>query len=125
MTKTIFITGASSGVGEATAKLFAAKGWNVVAASRPVGKFESGQKMLPLSLDVTDKEAIAEAIEKTRHRFGGVDVLVNDAGIGMGGPLEAVTDQQLRAVRVKLVEPGGVKTAFVHEWARTSQALQL
>jgi NADP-dependent 3-hydroxy acid dehydrogenase YdfG len=85
VTKTIFVSGASSGVGEATAKLFAAKGRNVVAASRSVGKFESGQKMLPLSLDVTDKEAIAEAIEKTRHRFGGVDVLVNNAGIGMGG----------------------------------------
>jgi NAD(P)-dependent dehydrogenase (short-subunit alcohol dehydrogenase family) len=186
MTKTIFVTGASSGVGEATARLFAAKGWNVVAASRSVGKFESGKKMLPLSLDVTDRAAIAEAVETTRHRFGGLDVLVNNAGIGLGGPLEAVTDRQLRAifdtnffgvammiqavvplmrrqksgtiinvtsitgrlglpfmspydatkfaveglsesllyelslfgVRVKLVEPGGVKTAFAHEWAR-------
>jgi NAD(P)-dependent dehydrogenase (short-subunit alcohol dehydrogenase family) len=186
MTKTILVTGASSGVGEATAKLFAAKGWNVVAASRSVGEFESGEKMFPLCLDVTDKAAIAEAVEKTRHRFGGLDVLVNNAGIGLGGPLEAVTDQQLRAifdtnffavatmiqavtplmrlqksgtiinvtsitgrlslplmspydatkfaveglsesllyelslfgVRVKLVEPGGVKTAFAHQWAR-------
>jgi NAD(P)-dependent dehydrogenase (short-subunit alcohol dehydrogenase family) len=186
MTKTVFVTGTSSGVGEATARLFATKGWNVAAASRSAGKFESGDKMLPLFLDVTDREAIAEAIEKTRHRFGGVDVLVNNAGIGLGGPLEAVTDQQLRkifdtnffgvaamiqavaplmrlqksgtiinvtsitgrlglpfmspydatkfaveglsesllyelslfGVRVKLVEPGGVKTAFAHPWAR-------
>jgi NAD(P)-dependent dehydrogenase (short-subunit alcohol dehydrogenase family) len=98
MTKTIFITGASSGVGEATARLFAAKGWNVVATSRSLGKFESAEKMLPLSLDVTDKAAIADAVEKTRRRFGGLDVLVNNAGIGLGGPLEAVTDQQLRAI---------------------------
>jgi NAD(P)-dependent dehydrogenase (short-subunit alcohol dehydrogenase family) len=98
MTKTILVTGASSGVGEATAKLFAAKGWNVVAASRSMGKFQPGEKMLPLFLDVTDKAAIAGAIEKTRHRFGGLDVLVNNAGIGLAGPLEAVTDQQLRAI---------------------------
>ena len=98
MTKTILVTGASSGVGEATARLFAAKGWNVVAASRSTGKFDPGEKMLPLFLDVTDKATIADAIEKTRHRFGGLDVLVNNAGIGLAGPLEAVTDRQLRAI---------------------------
>jgi NAD(P)-dependent dehydrogenase (short-subunit alcohol dehydrogenase family) len=186
LTKTVLITGASSGVGAATTTLFAAKGWNVVAASRSIGKFEPGEKMLPLVLDVTDRTAIAEAIQKTRDRFGGLDVLVNNAGIGLAGPLEAVTDQQLRAVfdtnffgvaamiqavvplmrfqksgtiinvtsitgrlglpfmspydatkfaveglseslqyelslfgvKIKVVEPGGVKTAFAHQWAR-------
>jgi NAD(P)-dependent dehydrogenase (short-subunit alcohol dehydrogenase family) len=94
--KTIFITG-SSGLGRATAKLFASKGWNVVATMRNPEK-ETELSKLPgvvlLSLDVTNPEQIKSAVDRVMAT-GGVDVVFNNAGYGMAGPLEGLTDDQM------------------------------
>ncbi|HEY4111896.1 SDR family oxidoreductase [Puia sp.] len=98
MKKTVLITGASSGFGKATAQLFQSKGWNVVASMRNPEK-ETGlgpDSFLKVKLDVTDKKSIREAVEKAIHRFGRIDVLVNNAGFGAIGVLEAASDQQIR-----------------------------
>jgi NAD(P)-dependent dehydrogenase (short-subunit alcohol dehydrogenase family) len=95
--KTILITGASSGLGRATAKLFAAKGWQVIATMRsPEKNTELGkiQNIHLLQLDVTDGEQTVHIAEKIMARFE-VDVIFNNAGYGLIGPLEAATDQQL------------------------------
>lgn len=99
MSKTVLITGASSGIGKATAELFAKAGWNVCATMRhPQAeqlKISDRSKLLVPRLDVTQEDSIREAIEATMGAFGRIDVLVNNAGYGLNGPLEAITPKQL------------------------------
>jgi NAD(P)-dependent dehydrogenase (short-subunit alcohol dehydrogenase family) len=81
--KTILITGASSGIGKATAELFQSKGWNVAATMRnPETGAELGKHVSTLvtRLDVTETDSIVEAVEETIARFGKIDVLLNNAG---------------------------------------------
>lgn len=92
MTKTIFITGASSGIGKATAKLFQKKGWNVVATMRNPDKDVELRQLdhtLLTELDVLNLDSILNAVEAGITKFGKIDVLVNNAGYGAYGPLEA------------------------------------
>lgn len=96
MSKTIFITGASTGLGRATAILFANKGWNVIATMRKPENDElakvPGITLLPL--DVTKSDQI-EAAAKAALARGPVDVVFNNAGYGLAGPLEGQTDEQI------------------------------
>ncbi|WP_348621444.1 SDR family oxidoreductase [Pedobacter lusitanus] len=95
--KTIFITGASTGLGKATAKLFASKGWKVIATMRnPENEKELNliDHITLLPLDVTNPEQIAETTRKA-IASGNVDVVFNNAGYGLMGPLESTTDEQL------------------------------
>lgn len=92
MTQTIMITGASSGIGRTTAKMFQAKGWNVIATMRsPDSETEySGlDNVLVSRLDVTDHSSIDQAVAEGIEQFGSIDVLLNNAGYGAYGPLEA------------------------------------
>jgi len=92
MNKTILITGASSGIGKATAALFQAKGWNVAATMRAPEKeteLSSLENVLVSRLDVLDLDSIQQAIEGGIEKFGKIDVLLNNAGYGAYGPLEA------------------------------------
>lgn len=91
MSQTILITGASSGIGKATALLFQQKGWNVIATMRtPEKETELNQldNVLVSRLDVLDQASIQQAIAGGIDRFGTIDVLVNNAGYGAYGPLE-------------------------------------
>jgi short-subunit dehydrogenase len=97
-TKTVFITGASSGIGQATALLFQEKGWNVVATMRSPEKAAALMKhdrTLVLRLDVTDIHSIQASLQEAITRFGAIDVLVNNAGFGLVGPFEASTPEQV------------------------------
>ncbi|MGE4513417.1 MAG: SDR family oxidoreductase [Chryseobacterium sp.] len=100
MTKTIFITGASSGIGKATAKFFHEKGWNVIATMRnPEKETELTQleNVTLLPLDVTNFEQIKSVVAKATS-LGKVDVVLNNAGYGTVGALEGTTDQQIEQV---------------------------
>jgi NAD(P)-dependent dehydrogenase (short-subunit alcohol dehydrogenase family) len=99
MAKTILITGASSGIGRATALYFAAKGWNVAATMRDPQKTDASLKHPQISLfplDVTDSDSIAQAVSDTLNSYKKVDVLLNNAGYGLFGPLEAIESQQIQ-----------------------------
>lgn len=97
--KTILITGASSGIGEATAKYFQAKGWNVVATMRnpdTTSELAELDNVLLARLDVTDPASVTTAIDAGINRFGKIDVLLNNAGYGAYGALEAFSIERIR-----------------------------
>lgn len=96
--KTILITGASSGIGKASAKVFAEKGWNVVATMRtPELETElvHQDNILLTTLDVLKPDTIQNAIEQAISRFGQIDVLLNNAGYGTMGLFEAASFEQI------------------------------
>lgn len=98
MEKVVFITGASSGIGKETAKLFQAKNWKVAATMRSPENGEDLKRIADiecLKTDVTSIESIKEAIAATLERFGRIDAVVNNAGYALLGPFEAATDEQI------------------------------
>jgi NAD(P)-dependent dehydrogenase (short-subunit alcohol dehydrogenase family) len=99
MAKTILITGASSGIGRATALYFAERGWNVAATMRDPRRADPALQHPQISLfalDVTDAESIARAIADTLKRYKKIDVLLNNAGYALFGPIEAGSSEQIQ-----------------------------
>ena len=97
--KTILITGASSGIGQATAQRFQAEGWNVIATMRNPsadGVLHGLDNVLVARLDVVDADSISAAVAEGIGRFGQIDVLLNNAGYGAYGPLEAFSTERIR-----------------------------
>ena len=95
MKKTVMITGTSSGIGKATVLEFAKMGWNVIATQRnPEKEFDFSK--LPnvklYALDVTNLDSIKQAISQAQNDFGKIDVVVNNAGYGVDGAFEAMSD---------------------------------
>jgi NAD(P)-dependent dehydrogenase (short-subunit alcohol dehydrogenase family) len=114
--KTVFITGASTGLGHTTAHLFAEKGWKVIATMRQP---ESATELaaLPntilLHLDVTDPEQISKTVA-TAIGIGEIDVVFNNAGYGLIGSLEATSDDQiLRQINTNLLGVIRTTKAFI------------
>ena len=96
--KTVLITGASRGIGKACAVLFAEQGANLILASRSKVDLEDtatsiakeGQKVLVIPTDVTESSQVKHLFQKIDEEFGGLDVLVNNAGRGMSGSVEEI-----------------------------------
>lgn len=96
MAPTVLITGASQGIGQATARLFAQNGYNLVLAARHSERLEAFARELraadyvarAISADVRDPEQVNTLVEKAIAYFGSIDVLVNNAGIYISGPVE-------------------------------------
>lgn len=116
MAKTIFITGASSGLGKATAILFANNGWNVLATMRkPEAETEltAYPAITLLSLDVTNPDQIQSTVAQVLSQTT-VDVVFNNAGYGLAGPLEGTTDAQLvQEINTNLLGVIRVTQAFI------------
>lgn len=93
--KVTVITGASTGIGRATARLFAEQGAIVVLAARSADKLEAlacelrdqGRQALAVPTDVTQEEAVRHLIARTIETYGRVDILLNNAGMGAAGPI--------------------------------------
>ena len=99
---TVLVTGASSGIGRATAVEFARRGHQVYAAARReevlAGLADGERNIRPVGLDVTDADSVQRAWAKIQAETGGtgVDVLVNNAGFALTGPVEALPDEAVR-----------------------------
>lgn len=102
MSKTIFISGASRGFGKLWAEAFLKRGDNVIATARDISSLNDlvvqyTDHILPLQLDVNDREADFAAVKQAKEHFGSVDVLINNAGYGLFGTVEETSEQEARA----------------------------
>ena len=119
MSKVYFITGASSGFGEAMARAVLERGDRAILAARRVEALDAiasryGERALTVRLDVTDETQRSQAIEQALDRFGRVDVLANIAGIGSLGAAEEFSPEQLRAqMEVNFFAPAELTRALL------------
>lgn len=100
-TEVWFITGASSGFGKALTQYAVSKGYQVVATARRKEKLEAlaataPQQILPIKMDVNERQEVKNAIEQAVQHFGQIDVLINNAGYGIVGALEETPENELR-----------------------------
>ena len=93
-TQVILITGASSGFGKVTAQALAGKGYVVYGTSRRIANGNIGQVRM-LIADVTDENSVRSAVNRIMEEQGHIDVLINNAGMGIGGALEMATDEEI------------------------------
>ena len=103
MKQTWFITGASAGFGKAFAEYALAQGHNVVVAARRTEKLAqieatAPDRVLAVTMDVTQPDQITTAVEKACTRFGAIDVLINNAGYGIVGAVEETPEAELHAL---------------------------
>ncbi len=101
-TRTWFITGSSRGFGREWAIAALERGENVAATARDTGSLDDlverfGDRILPLKLDVTDRDAVFAAVAAAHKRFGRLDVVVNNAGYGQFGLIEEISEAEARA----------------------------
>ena len=100
MVKTVLITGSSAGIGKLTADFFASRGWNVAAGARNpecLATFANNGSRIVVQLDVKDDRSLRAAVATTLEKFGAIDVLVNNAGYGLFGPIEGSTNGEFEA----------------------------
>ena len=98
MKKIALVTGASSGIGETTAKQLAAKGYTVYAAARSMDKLNAiaTEAIKPIALDVTDEASMQACVQTILDAEGHIDVLVNNAGYGSHGAVEDIPMAEAR-----------------------------
>ncbi|MES2486187.1 MAG: SDR family oxidoreductase [Bacteroidota bacterium] len=128
MQKTIFITGASSGLGKATALLFQSKGWRIIATMRNPEKENELTKLdsvILLPLDVTNLDQINRTIKNVTETYT-VDAVMNNAGYGLIGALEALSDEQIeRQVQTNLLGVIRVSKAFAAHFRQNKSGVFL
>lgn len=99
--QTVLITGSTTGVGAALVDRFADAGWNVAATGLDLSvtpEYTAEQNVAALQLDVTDIASIEQAVADTIETFGGIDLVINNAGFGTFGPIETASDHQVRNI---------------------------
>lgn len=100
--KVWYITGASKGLGLALVKKLLASGYKVAATSRNLQQLVeavnyNGENFLPLEVDLSNDESVKQSLQQTTDKFKTIDVVLNNAGYGIGGSIEELTDAETRA----------------------------
>ncbi|MEU7897692.1 SDR family NAD(P)-dependent oxidoreductase [Nonomuraea sp. NPDC049152] len=101
MSKVWFVTGSSRGLGRNFVEAALSRGDKVAATARNTTHLDAlvavyGDAVLPLELDVTKRAAVFESVKRAKEHFGRLDVIVNNAGYGLSGAVEELTEHQLR-----------------------------
>src|SRR5687768_15599416 len=101
MSKVILITGATRGFGKIWAEAFLKRGDKVVVTGRNTEALQDmkatyGDRVFTVQLDVNDRVACFEAVNKAKEHFGKIDVLINNAGYGLFGAVEETTEEEAR-----------------------------
>ena len=104
--KVVVITGASTGIGQAAAEAFAREDATVVLAARSEGRLvriaadieKAGGRAIPLAVDVTDRTSVIERMKEVAESQGSIDVLVNNAGIGLLSPVDGMDPEELKRI---------------------------
>ncbi|KAH7324872.1 hypothetical protein B0I35DRAFT_171398 [Stachybotrys elegans] len=131
MSSTVFITGANSGVGLATVKVFLSHGWNVVGSARNPDaavdlqnlSLDAKDKLLVLPLDMASPSTYQQALDSAVAKFGKIDVLINNAGYGQFGPLESLDmEDYRRQFDINLFGPIELTKLFIPHFRATSSA---
>ncbi|MEJ1222119.1 SDR family oxidoreductase [Sediminicola sp. 1XM1-17] len=94
--KVVLITGGSSGIGKSIGIFLSSKGYKVYGTTRSLGKYPDFDHFSLLELDVSVPESISEAIQKLLEKEGRLDVLINNAGIGITGPIEETPHEEIQ-----------------------------
>lgn len=128
--KLALVTGASSGIGEATSLLLAAEGYTIIAVARRAERLrrlteqieEEGGKATYLAVDLTDEEACRQLFREVRSRFGDIDVLVNNAGFGWYGYGDEMGWQKARQmIELNIIAVANLTLLFLGEMKRRNQ----
>lgn len=98
MSKVVLITGCSTGIGRDLAQRLTQVGYTVVATARKVEALDDISAAMKLPLDVTQPDSVTQAVEQIIQRFGRIDILINNAGYGLRGVVEEISDEQARQV---------------------------
>lgn len=124
--RSVFITGATGGIGVPTVRLLAERGYRVFAGVRDLGKakiFDRLDAVVPVEVEVTDEQSVLDAAKEVRRELGGgtLDAVVNNAGVIIEGPLELVEGVELeRQFRVNVFGPAAVIRAFLPQLRASS-----
>ncbi len=119
MSKTWFITGAGRGFGREFTRAALERGDKVAATARDISTLDAlvaqfGDAVLALALDVTDRDAVFDAVASAHARFGRIDIVINNAGYGLFGAIEEVTAEQFqRQLDVNVFGPFHVTQAVL------------
>lgn len=96
MSKVVLITGGSSGLGKSIGEFLSAKGYQIIGTSRNPSKY-ADTKFALVTLDVTDTQSISACVKEAKQQFGRIDILINNAGVGITGPMEEIPIEEVRA----------------------------
>lgn len=97
MSKVVCITGASSGIGKSVGEYLTDKGYNVIGSSRNPEKYPESRFQL-LKLDVRDTNSVLQFVDEVIAAYGKMDVLINNAGVGITGPIEEIPEEEIKGV---------------------------
>ena len=120
------VTGASSGIGKASAMALATAGFQVIGTGRTTARFTAPAGVTYLDLDVTNDESVASVVKQVIDRFGHIDVLVNNAGVGSTGAAEefSITQtQDIFDINVSSLS-GFVPSPFMALYVSTKHAVE-
>jgi NADP-dependent 3-hydroxy acid dehydrogenase YdfG len=97
MSKVICITGASSGIGKSVGEYLTDKGYTVIGSSRNPEKYTDSKFQL-FKLDVRDTNSVLQFVDEVIAFEGKIDVLINNAGVGITGPIEEIPEEEIKGV---------------------------